>query len=356
MPNNPTNSVPLEQRIRASWRTRAIAAGWCVGTQIFLAGCAAGMPLALNAAWLAAFGALPFCAWLVLRCRRHLCAAQHCDKLSRLGLLLLTISLLSSAAFACTSLVGFAAQTLVQQSRPLWTEAAALLFVLLCALGGGTGTARLCFALRFAVASLVLGLSLTSVPMRIPAGLFPIWGAGATPLGLAALSMLFGAVPSLMLMLPPPELAEIRAQPSVPSAGFFLMRVIPGALIGILLLFLTSTCSTYESIARSSEWGARLRMAAGNQPHEGVLPMILILTKLTAMVLLAANMVCAAQQALGMAIPALKRKELFVAGILLAAALAIPAIFGDAPLLITTPLIAVPAALSAWILGRGRSA
>ena len=355
MPNNSMNPM-RKRRILSSWRTRAVAAGWCVGAQIFLAGCSVGMPLSLNGTWLAALAAPPFCAWLVLRCRRRLYAAQHHAHSS--AYLLLAISLLSSGAFACTSLVGFASQTLVQQSRPIWTEAAALLGVLFCALGGGTGTARLCFALRWAAAVLVLCLSLTSVPMRMPVGLFPILGAGAEPLGLSALCMLFGAAPALMLMLPPPELENTPSQRFVPPAGFFLARVLPGALIGILLLFLTGTCTTYESIARSSEWGARLRMAAGNQPHEGVLQMILILTKLTAMVLLSSNMICAAQQALGLAIPTLRRKgaSLIAAGCLLAAALAVPLLFGDAPLLVASPLITIPSALAAWILGRRQAA
>ena len=345
-----------ERRIWASWCTRACAAGWCVGTQIFLAGCAVGMPLALNSTWLAALTTLPFCAWLVSRSHRHLQSAQEHAFAARLGYLLLALALLCSGAFACASLVGFAAQTLVQQARPIWTEAAALIGVLLCALSGGAGTARLCFALRYIAAVLVLGLSLTAVPMRMPVGLFPILGAGAEPLGYAALSMLFSTAPVLMLMLPPPELTDSPSRLLIPPVRFFLVRVFIGALVGILLLFLTSTCTTYESIARSSEWGARLRMAAGNQPHEGVLQMILILIKLIAMLLLSANMICAGKQALGMVIPALRRKApgLLASVLLLSGALFLPLLFGDAPLLIAAPLISVPTVLSAWLLGRRR--
>ena len=352
MPNNPTNLNLPEQRIRASWRTRAVAAGWCVGAQIFLSGCAVGLPLALNGTWLASLASLPFCAWLVSRCVRHLRTGQSHH--SRAGYLLLAVSLLGCGVFACSSLVVFAAQTLVQQSRPIWTEAAALLGVLLCALSGGTGAARLCFALRYAAAALILGLSLISLPMRMPVGLFPILGAGIKSLSLSALCMLFGASPALMLMLPPPELSGSQSEQAVPPLSFFLRRVLFGALVGAALLFLTCTGATHESIARSSELGARLRMAAGNQPHEGILQMILILTKLIAMILLAANMLCAAQQALGAAIPALQQNNtgLLATGILLALALAIPAICGDMPLLIAAPLITVPATLSAGYFGR----
>lgn len=349
------NDTAHQQRVRASWRTRACAAGLCMGAQLFLAGCAVGMPLALSSAWLAAIPALPFAAWLTARSRRALIHPAGKGIRARIGYAFLFAALLGCAAFALLSMMGFAAQTLAQQARELWIEAAALAAVVLCAFSGGTGAARLCFALRWLLPLLVLGLSLFDLPMRIPIGLFPILGAGARPLGLAALAMLFGAAPALMLTLSPEELEESEEK-DVPDLRFFLARVLAGALAGVLLLFLISACTTYESIASSSEWGMRLRMAAGNQPHEGMLQMTLMLAKLMAMLLLAVNMLCAAQQALGLAFPRLRSGY---AGILLCAALLagvvfVQAVFGDQPVLLGTPAIAVAGALAAIFVGGRR--
>ena len=357
MPNDQANNAVHEQRVRASWRTRACAAGWCVGTQVFLAGCAVGMPLAQNGVWIASLAALPFAAWLTVRCRRRLCAQDKPDQLLRVGYGLLAITLLGCGAFAAMSLAGFAAQTLVEQSRTIWTAATALLAVLGCAASGGMGAARLCFALRYVIPALVLGLSLTAVPMRVPIGLFPILGAGAGSLGLAALSMLFGAVPALMLMLPESAQKEGAPNTAVPEQGFFLMRVLMGALVGFALLFLTNACTTYESIAENAAWGARLRMAVGNQPHEGIVEMILILAKLFAMLMLAVNMVCAAQQAWGIAMTNGRGNGLgwLVMALLMTACLALAEVYGDGPVLTIAPLLAVSAAASALILGRRRS-
>ena len=341
-----------EQRIRAAWRTRACAAGLCVGAQVFLAGCAVGMPLALSSAWLAALPSLGFAAWLTIRCHR---ALLQSNQQTRSCCFLLFIVLLASAAFALVSMTGFSSQTLSQQARPFWIEAAALIAALFCALSGGTGTARLCFALRYLLPALVLGLSVVSLPMRVPVGLFPILGAGAGPLGLASLAMLFGAAPTLILMFPPPELDEIpQDKRLLPDVSFFLRRILAGALAGTLLLFLTSACTTYESIARSSEWGARLRMAAGNQPHEGTLQMILTLAKLTAMLLLSVNMLCVCAHALGLAVPRLAGKYtgLAVCAALLAGVLFVHAVWGDMPVLLSAPVIALGALMTGLFAGR----
>ena len=351
MPNGKNNV--LERRILAAWRTRACAAGLCVGAQVFLAGCAVGMPLALSSAWLAALPSLGFCVWLTIFCHR---ALLNPDLRTRIRCFLLFIVMIASAAFALVSITGFSAQTLSQQARPLWIETLALISALLCALSGGTGAARLCFALRYLLPALVLGLSVVDLPMRMPVGLFPILGAGAGPLGMASLATLFGAAPALMLMLPPQELDEIPEDDRhVPGVSFFLRRMLAGALTGVLLLFLTSACTTYESIARSSEWGARLRMAAGNQPHEGLLQMLLTLSKLMAMLLLSVNMLCAAQQALALTNPRLGSKwaGTLICAALLAAVLLVQSVLGDAPVLLTSPAIAAGALLTV-LIGRRR--
>lgn len=349
MPNRKTT----EQRVRASFRVRANAAGLCAGTQIFLAGCATAMPLALSSAWLAGLASLPLVCWLTFRSRRIL-MLQPSGYVSRIRYALLFFTLLASAVFALASVSVFAAQTLIQEARTLLIHAAVLCAAALCALSGGTGVARLCFALRFLLPALVLGLSLLGMPLRVPVGLFPILGAGAVPLAAAALTTLFGAAPVLLLALPPPELHDITAK-SIPDTRFFLLRVLAGAAAGVLLLFFTSVCTTYESIAESSEWGARLRMAAGNQPHEGIFQMLLMLAKLLCILLLSANMLWGAQQALHLAVPKFHHAPCLALCILLAGAgqLAL-LIFGDALLLFSAPLIAIPAIAFAALPERRR--
>lgn len=350
------NRKNTEQRVRASFRVRTCAAGLCVGTQIFLAGCSTAMPLALGSAWLAGLASLPLVCWFTLRSRRILLHQQHSGNISRIRYILLFLTLLASAAFSLASLSVFAAQTLAQEARALLIHAAALCAAALCVLSGGTGVARLCFALRFLLSALVLGLSLWGMPLRVPVGLFPILGAGAVPLADAALATLFGAAPALMLALLPPELHAVEPDNiAIPNTRFFLLRVLAGAALGILLLFFTSACTTYESIIQSREWGARLRMAAGNQPHEGIFQMLLMLAKLLCMLLLSANMLWGAQQALHLAIPRLHHAVCLILCILLLGAnqLALLA-FGDAPLLFGAPLIAVSAIISAALPERRR--
>ena len=349
------NRKSIEQRVRASFRVRACAAGLCAGAQIFLAGCAQAMPLALGSAWLAALAVLPLICFLTIRSRRILLQPQQPGPIPRIRHALLFCALLASAVFALASVSVFAAQTLAQEARALLIHALALCAAALCALSGGTGAARLCFALRYLLSALVLGLSVRGMPLRVPVGLFPILGAGAVPLAAAALAMLFGAAPVLMLALQPSELRTVDPEHiAVPDARFFLFRVLAGAAAGILLLFLTSACTTYESIAESGEWGARLRMAAGNQTHEGVFQMLLMLAKLLCMLLLSVNMLSSAQQALQLALPGLHGAAcLLLCSLLAGFGLLALLIFGDAPLLFGAPLIAVPAVLAA-VLPEGR--
>lgn len=356
MPSSKKPGTEPERRILASFRVRACAAGLCAGAQIYLAGCAVSMPLTLGSAWLAALAALVLCAWITARCHRALLRHGQNGPVPRLAHLLLAAALLLSGAFAAASMVCYASQTLVEQTRTAWTAAAAWIAAGLCALSGGAGASRLCFALRYAFPALLLGLSAAAIPLRVPVGLFPLLGAGAAQTGMAAICTLFGAAPVLMLALPPPELAGQTYE--IPERSFFLRRVLAGALAGILLLFLSSACTTYESILESTQWGQRLHMAAGNLAREGISQMLLTVTKLLAMLLLAANMLLAAEQALTLAFPALTRGRagfmLLLA--LLFAALAALVVLGEKPLLSAAPAIIIPAAHAAWLIGRRRSA
>ncbi|MBQ8617577.1 MAG: hypothetical protein IJ418_08675 [Clostridia bacterium] len=356
MPNHQEKKTEHERRVLASFRVRACAAGLCAGAQIYLAGCAVGMPLTLGSAWLAALAALALCVWITVRCHRTLARYSQKGTVSRPAYAFVAAALLLSAAFSLSSMVCYAGETLVAQTRGIWTAAMAWIAISLCALPGPAGAARICFAMRYAFPPLVLGLGAAAVPWRIPVGLFPLLGAGATELGAAAVCMLFGAAPALMLALPPPELAGQAYE--VPQKAFFLRRMLAGALAGVLLLFLSSACTTYESILESTQWGARLHMAAGNLAREGIAQMLLTVTKLLAMLLLAANMLCAAEQALTLAFPALAKGRIGLALLLFLLLLSLSAliVLGEKPLLIAAPAIAIPAALAAWILGRRRRA
>ena len=179
------------------------------------------------------------------------------------------------------------------------------------------------------------------------------------PCFMACLGLLMRTRLPSMLTLPPPELAQRRAQDDsacVPPTRFFLVRVLAGAGLGAALLFLTCACTTYEVIAKSGEWSARLSMTAGGARHEGVRQMLLMTAKLMAMLLLAANMLCAAEQALVLAFPALRRRRagLAILVLLLGLSLAVRVLQGDAPVLFSAPAIGAAALLLGIFAGRGR--
>lgn len=338
----------LEGRVRASWRVQACAAGLCVGAQIFLFGTGVAMPVTLCSAWIASLSALPMAALTAAVCRRALVSPRRTGKLTAALHLLLSLTLLASAAFALCGLVSLAGQTLVVQARALWSTVTALTAAALCALTGGA--ARLCFALRWVLPVLLLGLTALCTPLELPAGLFPILGAGVLPLGVAALCMLGAASPLLMLLLPPPELeaaGEAAQRCPVPPAKFFVGRALAGAASGVLLLFAASVCTTYESISDSIEWGARLRMSLGAQMHGSVPKTLLTVCQVTAIALLAVCMLASAEQALLRTIPKAKKGRAGLAALvlILAACMAALNVFGSAPALFAAPLLILPTAV-----------
>lgn len=350
MPEKPNRA---EARALAAWRAHACMAGLCTGVQVFLLGCGVAMPIAMNAAWIAVLPALPVCALIVRRC----CAgAWHMP--GRGALLLLSLTLLLCAAFAAASLVSFAEQTLVPQAQATWSTAAVLIAAFLCALGGGAGVSRLCFALRWLVPVLLVGLSALSVPARIPIGLFPLLGAGGAPLSGAGLCVLSGCVPALLLLLPPAELSErgMEKMCAPPQTSFFVRRVLAGAAVGALLVFAACAFTTYEAIAGTGEWGARLRIAAAYQPREGLAQMLLTVLELLAMLLLLSAMLCAAEQALCLAWPKMKhaRLGLMVLMLMLAASMGLLIIFGFQAAHAAAPFLSVPAAAVLLLAGRRR--
>ena len=82
--------------------------------------------------------------------------------------------------------------------------------------------------------------------------------------------------------------------------------------------------------------------------------MILTLAKLTAMLLLSVNMLCVCAHALGLAVPRLAGKYtgLAVCAALLAGVLFVHAVWGDMPVLLSAPVIALGALMTGLFAGR----
>lgn len=331
--------------MRAAWAERACAAGLCVGAQVFLLGTGAAMPIALNSAWIASLAALPATAAVVALCRRAAGGVRPGKRRARMALL--SLSLLGDALLAVSALVSLAGQSLSAQARVSWNTAVTLAAVVLCALSTGTGVTRLCYALRRALPALLLVLTAASMPLTAPVGLFPVLGAGAVPLGAAALYMLSAAAPAALLLLEPPALAQAGEEAQrcpAPGTGFFLGRTLSGALAGALLLLALCACNTYESIA--SLWGDRLRILSSGHPREGLPQTALTAVQLLCILLLGANALCAAEQALCCAFPRLGRFSLAPLALLLAAAVLSLVAFGFRMALYAAPgllVLALPA-------------
>ena len=354
----------LRRRVYAAWRTRACAAAFSAGAQVFLLGCGVAMPLCLNSAWIASLAALPACAAAVWASRRALLrnteragGAEPLPYRARYVLLALTFA--SCAALALAALVSLAEQSLLTQAKTLWSAGAAAAAALLCALSRSTGVSRLCFALRWALPAAVALLTAVSVPLGTPTGLFPLLGAGPLSLAVACACMLCAALPVLMLLLPPPELESINGALSgdlIPDTGFFLRRVLLGAAFGCALLFTLSGCSTYESIAAQHTWGQRLRILSSGQPREGVAQALLTVCQMFILLLLAVNMLCCAEQALLRAQPKLARMRagLLIPAALLTLCLLALIIFGMDKALFIAPWLALPGALCLLLPGKGR--
>lgn len=356
MPKDPTTA---ERRALESWRARACAAGLCVGAQVFLFGTGVAMPVSLNSAWIAALITLPFSTFFAVACRRKTIA---CDgRISRPALILLALALLANAVFAAAALVSFAEQTLLEQSRSLWSAAITVIAIFLCTLSGGSGTAWLCFALRWALPLLIGILVLFSMPMKVPSGLFPLLGPGLTELSVSTLCMLGASSPALMLFLPPPELSDMNEEAfrqSIPKTGFFVRRMLSGAAVGILILFCACVCTTYEAIGESVEWGARLRIVASDQPHEGIPQTILSLLQMTTIILLGVNVLSSADQALCLAMKKTRpsRTVSFALSLLLFVLLLLLIACGFEIALFTAPLLLIPSLLVLLLCRRRKKA
>ncbi len=330
---------------------RACAAGVCLGAQVYLFGAGVGMPIARNGEWIAALWLVPLSALAAARCSRALSRPRRDG---RLLFALLALTLLGSAAFAAASLVSLIGQTLLPQTRPLRIALLTLPAILACALPGGAGVGRACFALRWALGAGLLVLAGCTLEMEAPSGLFPLLGAGPGAIALTLAAMLGALAPALLLILPPPELVSRGEAFAPPGAGFFARRAAAGAAVGAALLFLCGAYVPHHADLGPSAWGARLRIAAGARPREGLLQTGIVLLEAAALVLAAGCLLAGAAQALSRACQKAESGHagLLLLGLLLSAALlALPAI-GFSAALAAAPFLAIPAALVLLLCGR----
>ena len=303
MPSSHHNGASPEtaRRVLASWRARAACASVAVGAQVFSVGTGVLMPISLNAAWLAGLCAVPAAALLALCAPRALNAQRTrggMPPLARALRSLLALTLLSCGVVQCTALASLAQQTLLPQARAAFALLCALPAAALCAQGQGLGAGRLAFALRWLLPLALFGLTAAALAWEDSAGLFPLLGTGAGPLARAMLCAPGGAVPALLLFLPPPELTDeqLDACP-LPGGWFFVWRAALGAAVGAALLLALSLCSSYETLAELTLWGERMRLLSTGRPREGLAQTALILTQATALLIGAAGMLGGAVQA-----------------------------------------------------------
>ena len=104
------------------------------------------------------------------------------------------------------------------------------------------------------------------------------------------------------------------------------------------------------------EWGARLRIVASDQPHEGIPQTLLTVLQMTAILLLGANMLSSAEQALALvlkkatrSLPALAMLSLFMLSLLL-----LLIAFGFEIALFAAPLLIAPALPALLLLKKRR--
>lgn len=348
MPNTIPERVAAA-RIRAAYRVRATSAAVCAGAAVFALGAGMGMALCLNSAYLAALATLPACALATLCAHRALTrrrAPKPSPRGRALGVLLGALMILL-ALFAFAALISLSQQTLLPHARLTFIAQTAFVLTALCCVCGGAGVSRLAFALRFVIVVGMAALCLRLLSFETMAGLFPLLGAGARQTGLAALCMLAGAAPSLIIALPPPELCQVDEETrlrATPGPGFFIGRVMAGCAFAVLLLAALSLCNTYESIAAQRAWGRRMIVMCQNAPREGMAAVALTLLQTACLALLAAQSLLCGAQALAFAVPRAGRYAL-AGTIVLAGALLTALVYAGIDWAMRAgPLLALPMA------------
>ena len=296
-------------RFHASLRARASAAGLCIGAQVFIMGTGAGMPLSLNAAWIASLAAIPAAALASALCRRKLAQALSGCAPSRPAQALLAAVLFILGTGALGALLNLAEQTFLSQARMIAIAALSLFFLLLCAAGREEGAARAAYVLRVPGAAMIVLFLGAAVSAGEYGGLFPLLGTGAGKLLPNTLLMLSCAAPALLLLVPPKE-ADQFSPCDLPGSGFFALRAAFGAMGGCALLFLMTAASSYETLQSYSAWGQRLRLIPAGGGRGGLLFPFLTLCQIILAFVYAANMLFSCEQAIAGAFPRLKTMRL----------------------------------------------
>ncbi len=324
----------VDSRIRASYRARACAAGAAVGAGLFTIGTGVCMPISLNAAYLSTIPALLLACLTAFLAQRRLKRALPPSRGLRI---LLTLTLLAFCAFLLVGTVSLALDTLLPQSQLFALMVLTLAAAALCAAFGGAD--RLFFALRFLLPVLLLLLTCSALAFDSPVGLFPILGTGIKPLLFSAFCALPGAIPALLLFLPPDDLPEDGQPPfAVPSPSFFVLHVLMGGLMGVLLLFALSFSSPYKGIQSHLLWGQRMVILSHVRPREGLFQAMLALLQLLTLELSAAALLTGCKQALSLP----DQKALVLCTSALFAALTALTLFGIRIALWTAPFLIVP--------------
>ncbi len=332
------------ERIRASFRARACAAGLCAGAQVLLLGTGAAMTFSLNAAWLSALIVPPVCALAAALAGKRLFEELSGGRASRAARACAALSLLVCCVFSVSGLLNLSEQTFLSQARMLSILPLTLGFVLLCAPAGAKGAVRAAFALRFLLPGAALIVLLRPVLRGQTGGMFPLLGTGTRMLGLSALMMLSAAAPVVLLTLPLENAGEIKPE-DLPGSGFFAWRAFLGSAFGVLVLLGMTLGTTHETLAGYHAWGERLRLFGADGGKAGLLFAFLTACECALLFLHALIMLFCAGDALALSFPALKKKGLSLALCGLIAALSLSALmfFGFDPILAAGALAGLPA-------------
>ena len=331
------------RRVLAAWRARACGAAIAVGASVFAVGAGVLVPTALNAAWLCALPCVPLGAAAAYWVRRK--------GPSRLRCALAGASLFLSCILLCAAAVSLAQQALTVSSPAAFTSFLTAAAVFCCALSGGAGVSRVCFALRFALPALLFALCVQATAQGSYAGIFPLLGAGRAAV-LRGMIMAPGALAPVLLLALPPEEAQKYDIPA-PPPRFFARRIALGALCGVLMTAALSLCSDYTLLAGMEVWGGRMRIVSSGYAGEDLFKALMTLLQTAAFVLGAAACLSAAHQAGAAAAPFLAGKKglVFLAALLWLALEALVR-FGFSIVLAAAPFLAFPALL-ALLSGRG---
>ena len=280
-------------RIRAAYSGRAWAAALAVGLSVYALGAGAAVPVCLNSAWLASLAVWPAAA-LGAAASGKLLKKETISRALCGAAAVLLAGVGAALLFALAQISREALLPLAHASFVVRVTAALAAVTLLV---GGRGAMRLAYFLRWALAAGLFFLCLRILPAGSAAGLFPLLGAGEKEVVWSSLMLLPAALPALMIALPPQEMEDVpfdTRRDAVPSAGFFVRRVMFGALCGTLLLGALSLCGTYEGMASRRGWGERLLLPGAGAPGGGVARMLLVLLLAIGLFLCAVNLLLAA--------------------------------------------------------------